>query len=450
MSKWANEVGLLRRTINNLVLKKFSGVIDEDVLQNLGLARGKITPTGFVGLLHDGVGPFSSLAESMFSQHPNVQRGTTLDSYQIQLLNILISDYLDREAASIDSGDVERIELGLLSWFSIEAGSRTVFIPCVISPSRSSCFSIGPVSFLYREDVQKSKYYPDAKNLGQFTNFEFESLLEMMRSNSASWLAVVDIIGCDNKRSLDIANLAVDISLVALQVAAPYMDTRSMSRLADRRGPSTEMTLMLANGHYSAGRTNKEAGLSIGEGYLAEILKTTAQTVTAVGNCVKSFVTGSFRLSHLEQAWCDAAYWLHQGLAEPLDSIAVTKLETSLEVLLSAGSTKNAKPSIIMAVGAFLGLGSGDTIVKSTGATVKMLARDISRDRSRVLHGDWSTLNVRLASSRKILEEISIIFIRESAVELDLYAREINAEDSAEEFLKWVKARREQSVLNPS
>ena len=176
MSKWANEVGLLRRTINNLVLKKFSGVIDEDVLQNLGLARGKITPTGFVGLLHDGVGPFSSLAESMFSQHPNVQRGTTLDSYQIQLLNILISDYLDREAASIDSGDVERIELGLLSWFSIEAGSRTVFIPCVISPSRSSCFSIGPVSFLYREDVQKSKYYPDAKNLGQFTNFEFESL----------------------------------------------------------------------------------------------------------------------------------------------------------------------------------------------------------------------------------------------------------------------------------
>ena len=63
---------------------------------------------------------------------------------------------------------------------------------------------------------------------------------------------------------------------------------------------------------------------------------------TAVGNVVRSFASGSFRLPVLERAWCDAAYWLHQALAESIDAIAIAKLETSLEVLLRRRAARAA------------------------------------------------------------------------------------------------------------
>jgi hypothetical protein len=99
--------------------------------------------------------------------------------------------------------------------------------------------------------------------------------------------------------------------------------------------------------------------------------------MTSVGNRLRSFTTGSFRLPKLEQAWCDAAYWLHQGLGEPLDSIAVTKLETAIEVLLHAESSSGSEKRIIAAMETFYGLKPDDPVTPFSEITAKASPRDL-------------------------------------------------------------------------
>jgi len=161
-------------------------------------------------------------------------------------------------------------------------------------------------------------------------------MLQLMRDTHANWLACVPIQGCEHRRAEAFGDLAVDLAIVALQLAAPDLDTRTMSRLDAQRGAAEKRTLSEAHGYYNAGWTNMEPGLSIGTGTLADILRKNSPLITAVGSCVNSFATGCFRFPNLERAWCDAAYWLHEALAEPLDSIAVAKLETAVEVLVRA------------------------------------------------------------------------------------------------------------------
>jgi hypothetical protein len=59
--------------------------------------------------------------------------------------------------------------------------------------------------------------------------------------------------GCEQKRAEEIAELAVDLVIIALQLAAPHLDTRTMARLAARRGTSQKRTLSEADGYHSAG-----------------------------------------------------------------------------------------------------------------------------------------------------------------------------------------------------
>jgi phage terminase Nu1 subunit (DNA packaging protein) len=56
-------------------------------------------------------------------------------------------------------------------------------------------------------------------------------------ARDANWLARVAVEGCEQKRAEELAELAVDLAIVALQLAAPQYDTRSMARLDARRGP---------------------------------------------------------------------------------------------------------------------------------------------------------------------------------------------------------------------
>ena len=66
------------------------------------------------------------------------------------------------------------------------------------------------------------------------------------------------------------------------------------------------------------------------------MLRETQPVISAVGHVVKSFASGNYRLPKLERAWCDPAYGIRESLFDPIDSLAVTKLETALEVLICA------------------------------------------------------------------------------------------------------------------
>ena len=83
-----------------------------------------------------------------------------------------------------------------------------------------------------------------------------------------------------------------------------------------------------------------------------------------------------------------------------MDSIAVTKLETAIEVLLRAESKSGSEKRIIRAMDTFYALGPDDPVTPNSSVTTKAFAKRFVEDRSRVLHGTVSTLNVRMADSR--------------------------------------------------
>lgn len=246
----------------------------------------------------------------------------------------------------------------------------------------------------------------------------------------------------NQQRGEEIGALATDLAIVGLQLALPLSwGTRTMARLNVRRGEAQGQTLSLAGGSYAVGFQNRDAGLTIGSGTMEDVLQKTAPVIEAVGRYATSFATGQFRLCHLEQAWCDAAYWLHVALAETIDSIAIAKLETALEVLVRAESTAGSETRIKSILGAFYGLGPEETITSQSTMTAMEFAKGLVRDRSQILHGTWSTLNSRLAMNRHSMEQFVIAVIRRTAVELVAYANSTGSIDEPESFLTWVKER---------
>ncbi len=436
-----HEVGLLRRIVEQLAERPApSGRVTQEILRAAGFARASRREKGLVGILQPGYGLFTTLSDIMFCRSPKMERGATFSEYQGEFYRCLLSSYIGRDPRTIVDADAVAVEKHLSSWFADRATTRTFFVPCAITPAPSPRFSIGSIKFLFIDDVAKSEYISMA---GVSWAPTFERLVADMRKERAHWLAAVEVQGCDRDRGQEVGELAVDVGIVAFQLAQPYLDTRNMSRLAARRGLVTKETLSVAaDGEPSGGFSVLDAGMSIGQGYLGQIVRESAPLIASVGNRVRAFTTGSFRLPKLEQAWCDAAYWLHEGLAEPMDSIAVTKLETAIEVLLRAESKRGSESRIISAMDTFYGLKPEDPITPNSSVTTKAFARRFVDDRSRVLHGTVSTLNVRMADSRDSLENLVTTLVRATVQELDLYLESPSPSDETEAFLDWVKARR--------
>ena len=50
-----------------------------------------------------------------------------------------------------------------------------------------------------------------------------------------------------------------------------------------------------------------------------ELMSKEVDVTRSVGRRIDAYVHGGSKLPNLEQAWCDAAYWFHEGLAETLE-----------------------------------------------------------------------------------------------------------------------------------
>ena len=105
--------------------------------------------------------------------------------------------------------------------------------------------------------------YPAGPTPDVLVKHSFDTLLELMRETHANWLARVAVEGCEQQRAEEIGELAVDLAIVPLQLAAPYLDTRSMCRLDSRRGSAQKRVISEANGHYNGSWSRKEPGMSM-------------------------------------------------------------------------------------------------------------------------------------------------------------------------------------------
>jgi hypothetical protein len=383
----AREIGLLRTLAAHLEQRPLPfEQVTQELLRREGLGHVRAKAGGIISIRMPGHHAFTDLTDCLLDRLPAMERSAIYADVQTELFTF-IERLVGREPATIGGGDSEALVAYFEKWSADRTSPRRVFVPCVISRTPAPRFEIGPITFEFIDRIEKSDFYPRGDGEAALDRRGFDDLLKWMREYDANWLARVTVDGCEQKRAEELAELAVDLAIVALQLAAPAFDTRSMARLDARRGTSQKRTLSESDGYHGASWTRKEPGLSIGQGTLPDILQKMAPIFIAVGNIVRSFASGSFRMPKLERAWCDAAYWLHQALAEPLDTIAIAQLETGLEVLLHAESSKGSEQRMLDILSAFFRLGPNDPVASGSLLSARQFARKVVRDRSRFYTG---------------------------------------------------------------
>lgn len=437
----AREVGLLREIATHLErLSLPLGAFTQELLLKEGFGRVGRTAHGAIGIRQPGRQAFDKLVDCLLDLIPAMQRGAIYADIKMELFN-WIESLVDRDPSTVERDDAIALVAYFEKWFSGRAAPRRVFVPCVISRTPAGRFEIGPVTFEYIDTLMTSDFCPYSGDDISQGRRGFDDLVRWMRLGGGDWLARVSVDGCEQKRAEEIAELAVDLAIIGLQLAAPDHDTRAMARLDARRGTSQKRTLSEANGSHSTSWTSKEPGMTIGAGTLHHLLKTQYLIFVAVGNVVRSFASGSFRLPVLERAWCDAAYWLHQALTENLDTIAIAKLETALEVLLRSESSTGSKQRLLKVLKAFFNLEASEPIHPGSKLSAGEFAKKIVGDRSQILHGTWSTLNPR-GIDRAGMEGFVVRVLRMAVSELEAYANSIDPADDIDEFLRWVRQRK--------
>ncbi|MBB3427964.1 hypothetical protein FHT85_004973 [Rhizobium sp. BK312] len=443
----SEEIGFLRTIVKNLERSLIP--LHPEYLSAMR-AQGREPPTtspmSKTAILPGGRDAFNRLCEC-FMRRPLIARGASFANLQNELF-AQIETYAGRDPTTIVEADARRLIDHFDAWFTALAIPRRIFVPCVLTPWPAPSFSIGSVTFVHLDEISKQGSYTDGPTPDALSKQSFNSLLKLMNDTRAYWLARVEVEGCEPQRAEEVGELSVDLAIVALQLAAPNFDTSGMSRLDSRRGASQKQVLSEANGLFGASWTRKEPGLAIGRGTLAEILHHSRSVADAVGNVVRSFSTGAYRLPKLESAWCDGAYWLHEALSEPIDNIAIAKLETALEVLLGSENGSGSTQRLLAILECFFELQPGDPISPGSALTAKQFATNLVRDRSRILHGTWSTLNERLGRSREGMAGFVITVIRRAVVELEAYIQEPSNEDSMDTFIEWLKQRPTQECGN--
>jgi hypothetical protein len=237
---FAKEVGLLRTLAANLAsMPPLTGL---DRLRPQEFTRQR--HEGRIVIQPPGRAAFIELSETIVRHFPAMERGTIFPNLQSELFTVLADEYVDRYPPTIGATEVSSLHDHFARWFEESAKPRRVFIPCFVSRWAAPHFSIGPVLFTFIEQFAQSEFYPRGDDqIAAVARLGFDQMLTLMRDSPAHWLACVQIEECERDRAQDVAALAVDLAIVALQLAAPAHGTRTMARLDARRGAANKFTL---------------------------------------------------------------------------------------------------------------------------------------------------------------------------------------------------------------
>ena len=438
---------LLRQAAAAIILRPHPGDVSSgtppaaaQLFDGLSHATIRDADRAVIGFDREGMQKVAALAEMLRKTVPKYRRGVGAAEFVRQIASIVAAEFEGIKADEIGEEHAAALEEVVEGWFRKEAVPRRHYVPCAISPSPSEPISVGPVTFVHLANFGS---HPLGVPEGDFVDeFAMEQLKNAMKERYASWIAIVDIDGCERSRSAELADLAVDIAIGALQLVVELDQCRLMARISGRTSPPWRGNVLRENGGLVAGIQNLEAGRCLFGPYLVAVVERGKPVLDAAGKCLEGFLTGEGPIPKLRQAWCDAVYWFHEGLAEPLDSLAVAKLETAVEALLSTGSTSLSKQRMVQAIHAISGLGPKDQISGRSPTSVEGFVKMLVGARSRVLHGTVSTLLCELAPERMDLAVLVHDLLTYFAQYLEVYSQESSGDD-AESRLAWAAARRE-------
>ena len=388
------------------------------------------------GFSRMGAEAINSLASILFWANPAYRFGTNLER-----LSSAVADGVFSVTEGKTTSDVASVERHVEKWFAQQSFPKTFLIPCSISPYEAHAFSVGPVVFQTKKSLLDKE---SKKETFSVHRHDLERLFEFMDERGANWVAEVRIERSDFQSASFKADLAVDLSLTALQLVIPVVFSREVARITGRTIPKWVGSIYRSGESLRSSIHRNDPCFSLSEEVFSECLFEKRPILDSVGHRIESFINGVSELPNLEQAWCDAAYWLHEGLSERLDMIAITKIETAIEVLLCAESTKGSSSILKEAFRAFYHLEENQPLISGHNRTTKQFISSIVTARSRILHGTLSTLVPDIGQSdvflsRDEIEWLGVDLISRYAVELNDYMKDDTKTDNIEKFLRWIE-----------
>lgn len=450
----ANDLSLLRTIVGDIVSvpgpgRQLDGEEAIQWLQNPQLAFQLVDHTTGArrGLRQAGVSAALKLAASFEKRKPVYDRGTRRNVLATAIATAAIDAFPGRAADMITMTELATIEKAVADWFASKVETRTHVVPCAVLLTTAKPFAVGPVQFTFIGDFLK-------RGTGEldeaFGRLLYSHFLGTMAARTAKWVAEVEIEGCELAGAEEMANLATDLALVAIQFAVPWTFSRYMARITGRTLPPTVGSVYLVESVQRTGIRNYYPGHGVAPEAFEQFLAKHAAILESVGRRVAHFIRQDAKLLKLERAWCDAAYWFHEGLAEPQATIAVAKLETSIEVLFGAGSGNLSKQRLCQAIGAFYGLGPKDALPTDPSKTVEKYVTEIVKARSRVLHGTFSTLAENVEAIRADIELLNFDMLWQMSTALDQYAATSAPNDNAGALLDWIGRQRQPHPGGPT
>ena len=338
---------------------------------------------------------------------------------------------------------LDKCRAKIQSWFSKQDRIRIHYVPCALSAWPLPSFDIGPVKFYAVGVLSPALLGIAAGKDEQFCpidEFLIGSFREFARVRHAGTIAEVKVRGREKKRSALAAEIAVDVALAILQLIMPPKLFDRAARASARSAPVYHVRLSRDSDGFSSDIGNDEPGRSLAPGGFELILKHDASAISACGRRLNSYLEGDGILPQLDEAWCNAAWWYHQALAEPFETVAIAKLETAIEVLLRAEKTSGSKQRILTGMKALLDIDCNKDL---GGITAEQFATSIVTARSRVLHGTWPTLHteppnkngasVNVADVQALTRRLIVMY----AHTVDRYLAAGKTDDKIEIMLKW-------------
>lgn len=342
---------------------------------------------------------------------------------------------------------LSRLSERMVAW-AADMAPRRHAIPIALVPQRLTRFDIGPVAFVHRDDLDAADLVAGPKGADLPTDERHRLALaridKSLATRNACWLALVTVSNREKDVSIATANNAVDIALGALQAMAGVPTLNNVGRVGGRlHNWDCYDSWFTVSGHPGFNQTARPPGHGIEVGAFETWLAETEPALRAAGQCIHAYLEGE-PFPRLHEAWCEAAYWYHEAMAEHLDTMRIARLETSLEVLLRAEKSSGSTSRILGGLEAVLGMDASVNVGVVRTITIRELVEEVVQSRSRVLHGTWPTLGSDLPVTVQVADLAILVrrLIGLFAVKLERYAVDRDHKDDVAVFLDWVRNQR--------
>lgn len=391
-----------------------------------------------IGLLRTALPDLDKLTRSLRKNREDYVRGASLGTMRKIVAKEIIKIFCGRSSDQVSNSDLADVKRKTQEWFNEATVARRHFVPVNILPCKARAFEFGPIRFFHASALDLEDYGVSAAKGA--IDICLGPLINMMQNHAACWWGEILVKGYEKERSTEIAGLAMDVALGGLQLVVPSCYSRRIARITARTLPAYSGSFAVTDTGVENGIANQQPGLALSPERFETLISSASDEVAAMGRIIEAYVSGNGDLRTLKQAWCDAVYWFHEGMSEPLNSVAIVKLETAIENLFSAAGTRASKQRILDGLKGMFGIKKSDKIGQSSDTSFEKLVTDIVKARSRILHGTWPTLSASdKIIDRETVECIARNFLISYPNILEGYANEssISPKDETQAFLDW-------------